>query len=403
MYQAQKERDESMFTRCIAHIIHGRTTVQLITALMIALVLVAGCGPSEPTVMPTPETSAQGFLLEGVGFKTPESVLYDPEADVYLVANINGDPSDKDGNGFISRISPEGKVLALKWIDGAAESATPFTLHAPKGMALSGDRLFVADIDVVRVFDRERGDWLDEVPVEGARFLNDVASGSDVATAEEGTVYVTDSGTGVIHRIMPDGSVEQVGQVPSPNGIQVHGETILVTGGSNQIFRLGDDGTLTPEYETPAGGLDGLILLNDGSVLVSSWTGSAIYRFDADGQVTELFSGINAPADIGFDTKRNVVLIPHFEDDRVEARPLSSTKTSQLSPTQTTASIPPTDTPEPPGIPPTIVPTAVPAEAEEIRFESEQFTLVGDLQIPGAEGKHLVIIMVHDDGLRTRR
>jgi WD40 repeat protein len=265
--------------------------------------------PVPPTV--TPETSAQGFLLEGVGFDTPESVLYDPEADVYLVANIHGNPSAKDGNGFISRISPEGDVIALKWIDGAAESVTPFTLNAPKGMALTGDRLFVADIDVVRVFDRETGAPLDEIPVAGARFLNDVAA------AEDGTVYVTDSGTGVVHRIRPDGSLEQAGQVENPNGIQVRGETILVTGGSNQIYRLGDDGTLTPEYETPAGGLDGLILLSDGSVLVSSWSGSAVYQFDADGQVSELFSGIDAP----------------FEDNRVEARPLPSTDASLLAET----------------------------------------------------------------------
>jgi hypothetical protein len=116
--------------------------------------------------------------------------------------------------------------------------------------------------------------------------------------------------------------LEQAGQVESPNGIQVRGETILVTGGRGQIFRLGDDGVLTLEYEAPAGGLDGLILLDDGSVLASSWKGSAVYQFDADGQVIELFGGINAPADIGFDTKRNVVLIPHFRDNRVEARPL---------------------------------------------------------------------------------
>ena len=307
----------------------------LALVLLVSL-LTAGCGPAEPTATPmpvadtplpptaiatalTPETGAEGFLLEGVGFETPESVLYDPEADVYLVANINGGPSDKDGNGFISRISPQGEVIALKWVDGEDEGVPSFTLNAPKGMALTGNRLFVADIDVVQVFDRETGSWLEEIPVEGAKFLNDVAA------AEEGTVYVTDSRTGVIHRIMPDGSLQQAGQVKNPNGIQVRGETIMVTGGSNQIFRLGDDGVLTPEYETPARGLDGLILLNDGSVLVSSWTGSAVYQFDADGQVTELFSGINAPADIGFDTKRNLVLIPHFEDDRVEARPLSPT------------------------------------------------------------------------------
>lgn len=261
--------------------------------------------PSTPTAAapaPTSNTSAQGFLLEGVGFRTPESVLYDPKADLYLVANIHGDPSARDGNGFISRISPEGEVTALKWIDGQAEGVT---LNAPKGMALTGGRLFVADIDVVRVFDRENGAPLDEITVQGARFLNDVAAD------EGGTVYVTDSATGLLHRIRPDGSLEQAGRVENPNGIQVHGGTILVTGGRDQIFRLDDDGALTPKYETPAGGLDGLVWLDDGRVLVSSWTGSAVYQIDADGQVSELFSHINAPADIGFDTKRNLALIPY--------------------------------------------------------------------------------------------
>jgi outer membrane protein assembly factor BamB len=167
---------------------------------------------------------------------------------------------------------------------------------------------------VVRVFDRVTGDRLDEIPIEGARFLNDVAAQDDR------TVYVTDSGTGVIHRISADGALAQAGQVENPNGIQVRGETILVTGGSNQIFQLGDDGALTPMYGTPNGGLDGLIMLDDGTVLVSSWMGAAVYQIEADGQVSELFSDINTPADIGFDTQRQLVLIPHFEEDRVEAR-----------------------------------------------------------------------------------
>jgi len=32
----------------------------------------------------------------------PELVLYDDMRDVIYVANINGNPSEKDGNGFIS-------------------------------------------------------------------------------------------------------------------------------------------------------------------------------------------------------------------------------------------------------------------------------------------------------------
>lgn len=268
-----------------------------------------------PTATPTEETPAppKGFMLSGVGFSTPESVLYDPEADVYLVANIHGGPFARDGNGFVSRVSPEGEVIALKWIDGEAENVT---LDAPKGMALTGERLLVADIDVVRVFDRESGTLLEEIPIEGATFLNDVAA------AEDGTVYVTDSGTGVIHRIRPDGTLEQAAQTENPNGIHVRGETILVTGGSNQIFRLGDDGAMTPEYETPTGGLDGLILLDDGSVLVSSWDGMAVYQFDAEGQISTLFIGIKSPADIGFDSQRRLVLIPQFENDRVGVKPL---------------------------------------------------------------------------------
>ena len=60
---------------------------------------------------------------------TPESALHDPEADVYLVSNINGGPGDRDDNGFISRVSPDGQVLDLKWIDGADPGVT---LHAPR-------------------------------------------------------------------------------------------------------------------------------------------------------------------------------------------------------------------------------------------------------------------------------
>jgi Tol biopolymer transport system component/acetyl esterase/lipase len=344
-----------MFPDCLGYALYG-LRFRAIALAMIVPILVAGCEGAEPpltpasqvglptvtgmpvlptetvvspTAMPVapaptqePLAVSQGFVLEGVGFSTPESVLHDPENDVYLVANIQGSPSAKDGDGFVSRISPEGDVIALKWIDGAAEGVT---LNAPKGMALVGERLYVADIDTLRVFDRDSGDSLEERVVEGARFLNDVAA------ARDGTVYVTDSGTGVIHRFNPDGSWEPAGQTKNPNGIQVRGERILVTGGSDQIFRLDSDGALLSEYETPSGGLDGLVLPGDGSVLVSSWAGAAIYRFDADGQVSELFSGINAPADIGFDTKRKLVLIPHFEEDRVEARPLPSIETSLAS------------------------------------------------------------------------
>ena len=119
------------------------------------------------------------------GFQTPESVLYDPTADLYLVANINGNPAGTDDNGFISRVTPAGQVQTLKWIDGASAAVT---LNAPKGMAIAGDTLYVADITAVRMFDRTTGQAKGSVNVPGATFLNDAAAGPD------GSIYVTDSG-----------------------------------------------------------------------------------------------------------------------------------------------------------------------------------------------------------------
>jgi sugar lactone lactonase YvrE len=270
--------------------------------------------PPAPTDTPEPEAPPEGFLLEGVGFDTPESVRYDPEADVYLVSNINGDPRGKDGNGFISRVSPAGEVLELKWIDGEADGVT---LNAPKGMALAGNALYVADLDAVRVFDRETGGPLADVVIEGAQFLNDMDA------AQGGPAYVTDSATGLVYIVSPDfiaARFENL-ELKGPNGIVVTDGGFLVTAGG-RILELDSAGVQTAEYPVPQGSLDGLVLLDDGSMLVSSWAGEAVYLIDPAGEVTTLFSGISGPADIGFDTNRLLVLIPHFNDNRVEVRPL---------------------------------------------------------------------------------
>src|SRR3989304_3479031 len=128
---------------------------------------------------------APAVTVQGVGFQTPEAVLYDAAGDGYLVSNINGSPTAADGNGFISRIGPEGQVLALKWIDGTVSSVT---LHAPKGMAIVGEPPYLADLTRARLFDRRTGQPKGSVAVPGATFLNDAAAGPD------GSVYATDSG-----------------------------------------------------------------------------------------------------------------------------------------------------------------------------------------------------------------
>jgi hypothetical protein len=88
------------------------------------------------------------------GFSTPEGVVHDTAADVYFVSNINGSPGASDGNGFISRMRPDGTVDSVPFVAGGRDGVT---LDAPKGMAISGDTLWVADIDAMRAFDRRTG------------------------------------------------------------------------------------------------------------------------------------------------------------------------------------------------------------------------------------------------------
>ena len=272
---------------------------------------------------------ATAMDIADVGFATPEAALHDAAADVYLISNINGGPADKDDNGFIARLAPAGDVLTLKWIDGAAEGVT---LHGPKGMAIRHDTLFVADIDAVRLFDRTSGAPLGEWPLDGAAFLNDLAVGPD------GTLYVTDSGVepgegGLvpngrdgIYRREGDRWVAVVsGQgLGNPNGILAEsaGLTVVtfVSGEAYTVDPASGERTMLPK---PAGGgLDGVVRLADGSLLIGSWGARGVYRLTAAGAFSMLADTVNSPADIAFDAKRGALLIPDFTADRVLIRPV---------------------------------------------------------------------------------
>src|SRR5467141_412395 len=111
-------------------------------------------------VPPPPAAPGATRALTVAGFSTPESVLHDSTQDIYFVSNINGSPTAKDNNGFISRVRPDGAIENLKFIEGGRAGVT---LNAPKGMALRGDTLWLADIDAVRAFNAKTGAARDSV------------------------------------------------------------------------------------------------------------------------------------------------------------------------------------------------------------------------------------------------
>ena len=285
----------------------------------------ATAAPAEPKAEPP-------LMVKDVGLKTPESVFYDAESDVYLVSNINGALLDADKNGFISKVSPDGKVLELAWIDGTKLKG--MSLNAPKGMVVSDGKLFVADINFVKTFDAKTGKPGANYNVPGAKFLNDIAA------APDGTIFVSDSGlkagkdgleptgTDGIYKITKKkGAAEKVlanKELGNPNGLlaDADGGVWSVTHGSNDLFYVGKDKKKSEPVKLPKGKLDGLVMTPDGSLLISSWESSAVYYGKPGGSFTVLVENVKSPADIAYDSKRNALVIPLFQSDALQIQKL---------------------------------------------------------------------------------
>ncbi|RMX05862.1 hypothetical protein D8I35_11965 [Corticibacter populi] len=225
--------------------------------------------------LPLLATADQRIVLEDVGFAFPESVIHDAQRDVYLVSNVNGRAIDVDDNGFISRISPEGRVIDLKWIDGQRDG---ITLHAPKGLAIVGNVLYVADHgdaegNVVRLFDLDSGAPVGEVKIPRSYFLNSLAA------LPSGDVLVTDSAWQLTL------TTDDATQPLAPGARRHHDQSTWSPTGQDAIYRIGPDRKVSvfarsPELAQP----NGIRLLESGNLLVGSSSASHVYELDPSGK-----------------------------------------------------------------------------------------------------------------------
>jgi sugar lactone lactonase YvrE len=277
---------------------------------------------AETATAPAPAKPTPALTIKDLA--APESALYYAKEDVYLVSNVNGSPSAADDNGFISRHSPDGTKVE-KWIEGGKKGVK---LDAPKGLAIAGDTLYVADITRVRTFDLKTGKPKTDITLPGATFANDVA-----VSADGKTVYVSDSGIKIDDKgVTPTGTDavfaieknaakvfakgEDLGR---PNGLAVDGGKLwVVTFGSGELYSLDKNGKKADAQKLPKGALDGIVAL-DGDLLISSWEAQAIYSGKPGGTFALAIPGLPAPADIGYDAKRGRVLVPRMQDGLVEA------------------------------------------------------------------------------------
>jgi hypothetical protein len=237
--------------------------------------------------------------------KVPESVLYDAETRVLYVANIDGSPAEKDGNGSIAKVGLDGQIIDKDWITG---------LDAPKGMGLYKNLLFVANISEVAVIDIGKASIVQRIPVAGSAFLNDVTVDS------EGIVYVSDSRSNKVHRIENGIAALYLDNIGNANGLlAVDRELYILSAGS--LLRADADRELTTLAEGMNGSTDGIEMVTENEFIVSCWSG-IIYYVKANGSKEVLLDtrdqGMNS-ADIGYDSENRILYVPTFYKNSVFA------------------------------------------------------------------------------------
>lgn len=270
-------------------------------------VAAAGCGAG-------PGWRAHEMASIG-GFDAPECAVVDPASGLVYVSNIATAREEHwtdDGTGFISRLKAGGIADVMKWKDSTA--ALP--LNGPKGMCIVAGRLYVADNTRVVCYPLAGDEPGRRIEIPGARRLNDMA-------ADGTSAYVSDTATGKIYGIDPQGKISELKGPPSANGITFFkGRMFGVSWDLHEVYELDPTGKEEPK---PFGlakhfkNLDGIEVLDDGTFLVSDFTGGKVFAVSSDRKTVQAILSIRSPADIGLDRQRSLLYVPSLQANVVSA------------------------------------------------------------------------------------
>jgi len=259
------------------------------------------------------------------GFHSPESVATD--GTYYYVSNVGRElmPSEKDQDGFISRLDGEGNVLDLKWIEN---------LDAPKGMAILNEMIYTADVDKLRGFEIATQKKVMELDFNryGTSFLNDLTIVDDVtllvSATDIGYVFKVDlRGKGAYEILEIYGDMTGVNGLhyDAPNnrllmaGFGIEGEPV----GAIMEALLDKEPTKQKQVGTYQGFLDGIQLIRNDRILFSDWRdfekGGQLMIYDMKSKKNQaaLPDIIKGPADFYYSDKTNMLWLPAMAENEL--------------------------------------------------------------------------------------
>ncbi|GAA4790444.1 hypothetical protein GCM10023231_17930 [Olivibacter ginsenosidimutans] len=247
----------------------------------------------------------------------PESVVSDGKR--FFVSNQGQDVINKDGDGFISEIAKDGKLIALKF--------APITgvLNAPKGLTIENNVLYVADLDRIVGFDINNRKTVFELTIPDAHLLNDICK------VKSGLIAVTETTSGNIYEIdIRTKSYHVIGNVPTVNGISYNSAidqlaicTSGATLGEGAVYLKSGSGEFQKLPNIPNGFFDGIEWMDDNRLLLSDWATfptksfGKLWIYHLKNQQPELLLTEESMADLFYDRATQKIYLPQMFKNRI--------------------------------------------------------------------------------------
>lgn len=270
-----------------------------------------GCAKRQPEEMPPTQLTVEKVLVVE-GLDLPECLVIDPASGNIYVSNVVT-PNDAywvdDNNGFISLLTPDGKIEKLRWL----ESSPRMPINDPKGMCILNGRLYFNDNDKLKHCSLNAPGEVGVISLPGAKKLNDLATDGE-------SIWVSDSETGKVFCVKPDGTSREIQGPAGINGITCYNEKLFaVSWELHEIYELDPAGKEAP---VPFGlashftALDGIEVLDNGIFIVSDYMGNKLCSVSADRKTVSTLIELESPADFGLVRETRLLYVPEMLANR---------------------------------------------------------------------------------------
>lgn len=252
-----------------------------------------------------------------------ESCAYDRQRKLIVVPNRGANQDEAPNDAFISLLNPDGSVHTAKWIGASRDG---LILNHPFGSEINGGRLYLADSNggtrdeapttaVLRMFDMATGAPAGEIVVKDSPRFN------DIAVADDGTVYATQTGTADgripmrLYKITSQGTASIVldgAPLSRPNGVALDGKgnIVVVNMGNRDVLTVSPQGRLLRTEQAAQAESDGIVIMPDGTKYISSVRFGGVSRIQPGRPGELIATGIPNAASMCFDSDTNQLVIP---------------------------------------------------------------------------------------------